>query len=165
MTNYNNNNGNNRNYNNNNNRNYNNNNGYYNNNNGGNNNNQGYGPKRSWVIYNYLKDAGVTMANAFRVTKRFGLIKYTVKPYHKTFVDKNQTEPVVVTTEKSNKTYHKMICIIETEFTAPQTIPVLFCIESKKIVIAEKGLVISPVGNGRLRNGRSVSGGVYKVTK
>ncbi|MBY8962041.1 hypothetical protein KJK34_04675 [Flavobacterium sp. D11R37] len=124
--------------------------------------------KRTWAVYTELKNGGgAYIVNAFKVTKQ-GLIKFTVKPYKATWLTPPELKkdgsysagvPGEIISKKGNK-FHKMICIVEYPMGAPETLPCLLSLETGKIVLETKGLVISPNGDGYTAKGKHVTGSV-----
>ena len=133
----------------------------WNSNNGGNNyqrnNNQASQTfKKSGAVYSRIKDGkmeGMLAVNAWRKTKS-GLMTASAFPV-------DQTEHIG---EKSKNTFIRYAVEVQNrDLGTSQTYWCLMQKESKKIIIKELGLVISPNGNGVTSSGKRVTGYFGKI--
>lgn len=112
--------------------------------------------KKSGSVYSRIKTGkmeGMTCVNAWRKTKN-GLMTASAFPV-------DQTEHIG---DKSKNTFIRMAVEIKNaDLGTRQTYWCLMQKESKKIVISELGLVISPNGNGVTSSGKRVTGYFGKI--
>ncbi len=112
--------------------------------------------KKSGVVYSPIKGRdGLYMVNAWNASKK-GLLLAKVFPYHAT-TDKSGA--ILVVTSKKNNTYVKMMCELTYRKTGiTRLLPCLMNIETHVISLSEIGMVISPNGHGKTRNGNVAKG-------
>ncbi|AGO47283.1 structural protein [Cellulophaga phage phi12:2] len=112
--------------------------------------------KKSGVVYSPIKGRdGLYMVNAWNASKK-GLVLAKCFPYHAT-TDKSGA--ILVVTSAKNNTYMKMMCEITYRKTGiTRLLPCLMNIETQVIALSELGMVITPNGHGKTRNGKTAKG-------
>ncbi|MCQ0113034.1 hypothetical protein [Zhouia amylolytica] len=151
---------------------YNGNRGNYNGNRGGYNSNQNQRPqyKKSAAKYSQIRNGrfeGLTIVNAYNVSKSKGLIKATVAPYKGSLKgDKVQIVESVNDKTGQIKEYIKMIAVVKYERSGVEkVIPCLMNMKTRVIVLDDLQMVITPNGTGQTRRGKTVTGYFGKYTR
>lgn len=111
--------------------------------------------KKSGATYSVIKNGNFKdypIVNAWRVSRRTGLVKITVAPYKNSAEHKGQ-----------NNSFLTMIARIQYENGFEKIVPCLYNLTNKKIVIQSENILITPNGAGVTRSGKRVRGSVVRL--